>query len=26
RVSLFGVKICDWQQEQLLAPFGLIIL
>ena len=26
RVSLYGVKICDWQQEQLLAPFGLIVI
>lgn len=25
RVNLQGVSICVWQQEQLLAPFGLII-
>ncbi|MFT5880771.1 MAG: fluoroquinolone resistance protein [Moritella sp.] len=25
RVNLKGVTICEWQQEQLLAPFGLII-
>ena len=25
RVSLNGVKICDWQQEQLLSKFGLIV-
>ncbi len=26
RVSLYGVKICDWQQEQLLSPFYLIVI
>lgn len=26
KVSLLGVKICDWQQEQLLSPFGLIVI
>ncbi|MHC6529311.1 Qnr family pentapeptide repeat protein [Vibrio proteolyticus] len=26
RVSLHGVKTCDWQQAQLLAPLGLIVL
>lgn len=26
RVSLSGVKICDWQQEQLLEPFGIIVM
>ncbi|WP_094751475.1 Qnr family pentapeptide repeat protein [Psychromonas sp. CD1] len=25
RVNLSGVKICAWQQEQLLSPLGLII-
>ena len=25
QVHLQGVTICSWQQEQLLAPFGLII-
>ena len=24
-VSVKGVMICDWQQEQLLASFGLIV-
>ncbi|MGR5456520.1 pentapeptide repeat-containing protein, partial [Vibrio alfacsensis] len=26
RVDLTGVKICDWQQEQLLEPLGLVVL
>ncbi|WP_295894007.1 Qnr family pentapeptide repeat protein [uncultured Vibrio sp.] len=26
RVSMYGVKICDWQQAQLLEPFGLVVL
>ena len=26
RVSLFGAKICDWQQEQLLSQLGIILL
>ncbi|ACH67167.1 pentapeptide repeat protein [Aliivibrio fischeri MJ11] len=26
RVDLTGVKICGWQQEQLLEPLGLIVL
>ena len=26
RVNLNGVKICDWQQEQLLEPLGLVIV
>ncbi|WP_104401650.1 Qnr family pentapeptide repeat protein [Vibrio penaeicida] len=26
RVSLKGVKICEWQQEQLLEPLGVIVL
>jgi fluoroquinolone resistance protein len=25
RVALKGVKICSWQQEQLLEPFGLVV-
>ncbi|EEQ5226382.1 pentapeptide repeat-containing protein, partial [Salmonella enterica] len=26
RVNLEGVKICAWQQEQLLEPLGVIVL
>lgn len=26
KVDLSGVKICDWQQAQLLEPFGLIVV
>lgn len=26
RVNLNGVKICDWQQAQLLAPLGIVVL
>ncbi|WP_028866234.1 Qnr family pentapeptide repeat protein [Psychromonas aquimarina] len=26
RINLNGVKICDWQQEQLLDPLGVVIL
>jgi fluoroquinolone resistance protein len=26
RVRLDGVKICDWQQEQLLDSLGVIVL
>lgn len=26
RVDLTGVKICGWQQEQLLEPLGLVVL
>jgi fluoroquinolone resistance protein len=26
RVSMTGVKICDWQQAQLLEPFGLVVV
>ncbi len=26
RVDLTGVKICSWQQEQLLAPLGVIVM
>ncbi|WP_394246393.1 Qnr family pentapeptide repeat protein [Vibrio profundi] len=26
RVDLSGVKICEWQQEQLLEPLGLIVM
>ena len=26
RVNLHGVKICDWQQEQLLEPFGIVVM
>lgn len=26
RVNLNGVKICDWQQEQLLEPLGIVVL
>lgn len=26
RVDLTGVKICDWQQEQLLASLGLVVI
>lgn len=26
RVDLTGVKICDWQQAQLLEPLGLIVM
>ncbi|OEE78452.1 Qnr family pentapeptide repeat protein [Vibrio genomosp. F6] len=26
RVDLSGVKICDWQQEQLLEPLGVVVL
>ncbi|PSW56272.1 Qnr family pentapeptide repeat protein [Photobacterium leiognathi] len=26
RVNLQGVKICDWQQEQLLSQLGIIVL
>ncbi|MGV2986568.1 Qnr family pentapeptide repeat protein [Vibrio sp. E150_011] len=26
RVDLSGVKICSWQQEQLLEPLGLVVL
>lgn len=26
RVNLNGVKICEWQQEQLLSPLGVVVL
>jgi fluoroquinolone resistance protein len=26
RIDLTGVKICAWQQEQLLEPLGLVVL
>ncbi|MEI8593399.1 Qnr family pentapeptide repeat protein [Photobacterium sp. Hal280] len=26
KVDLTGVKICDWQQEQLLEPLGIVVL
>lgn len=26
RINLNGVRICEWQQEQLLAPLGVVIL